>query len=61
MVAYNLLEHKAGYLNTGTWSTKAMKEAQLFGEVEELASSKDKNFSYIPKNYAISSDLDYIP
>ena len=60
MVAYNLLEHKAGYLNTGTWSTKAMKEAQLFGEVEEFASSKDKNFSYIPKNYAISSDLDYI-
>ena len=60
MVAYNLLEHKAGYLNTGTWSTKAIKEAQLFGEVEELASSKDKNFSYIPKDYAISSDLDYI-
>ena len=60
MVAYNLLEHKAGYLNTGTWSTKAIKEAQLFGEVEELTSSKDKNFSYIPKNYAISSDLDYI-
>lgn len=60
MVAYNLLEHKAGYLNTGTWSTKAIKEAQLFGEVEELASSKDKNFSHIPKDYAISSDLDYI-
>lgn len=60
MVAYNLLEHKAGYINTGTWSTKAIKEAQLFGEVEELASSKDKNFSYIPKDYAISSDLDYI-
>ena len=60
MVAYNFLEHKAGYLNTGSWSTKAIKEAQLFGEVEELASSKDKNFSYIPKDYAISSNLDYI-
>ena len=60
MVAYNFLEHKAGYLNTGSWSTKAIKEAQLFGKVEEMASSKDKNFSYIPKDYAISRDLDYI-
>ena len=49
MTAYNLLQNKAGYLNTGSWSTKAIKEAKLFGEVVELASSKDKNFNYIPK------------
>ena len=48
MAAYNLLEKKAGYINTGTWSTKAIKEAQLFGEVVEIASSKDQNFNYIP-------------
>ncbi len=60
MVAYNLLEKKAGYLNTGTWSDKAIKEARLFGEVVEVASSKDKNYNYIPKNYEISGDLDYL-
>ena len=59
MVAYNLLEKKAAYLNTGTWSTKAIKEAKLFGEVEEVASSKDKNFNYIPKSYSIPDDADY--
>tara|TARA_B100001175_G_scaffold314385_1_gene323642 strand:+ start:151 stop:1215 length:1065 start_codon:yes stop_codon:yes gene_type:complete len=60
MSAYNLLDRKAGYLNTGSWSTKAIKEARLFGEVIELASSKDKNFNYIPKDYIIESSLDYI-
>ncbi len=60
MAAYNLLENKAGYLNTGTWSDKAIKEAKLFGEVIEVASSKDKNFNYIPKNYSVPSDLDYL-
>ncbi|PHQ30463.1 3-phosphoserine/phosphohydroxythreonine transaminase [Leeuwenhoekiella nanhaiensis] len=60
MAAYNLLENKAGYLNTGTWSDKAIKEAKLFGEVVEVASSKDKNFNYIPKNYSVPSDLDYL-
>ncbi|MBL6661363.1 MAG: 3-phosphoserine/phosphohydroxythreonine transaminase [Flavobacteriaceae bacterium] len=60
MAAYNLLEKKAGYINTGTWSTKAMKEAQLFGEVVEIASSKDQNFNYIPDNYTIPTDLDYL-
>jgi len=60
MAAYNLLEKKAGYLNTGTWSSKALKEAKLFGEVVEVASSKDKNFNYIPKNFSIPSDLDYL-
>ena len=59
MVAYNLLEKKAGYINTGTWSDKAIKEAKLFGEVVEVASSKDKNFNYIPKNYNVPLDLDY--
>ncbi len=59
MVAYNLMEKKSGYLNTGTWSDKAIKEAKLFGDVSEIASSKDRNFSYIPKGYAVPSDLDY--
>ena len=60
MVAYNLLEKKAGYLNTGTWSDKAIKEAKLFGEVVELASSKSENFNHIPKNYNVPADLDYL-
>lgn len=59
MVAYNLLQKKAAYLNTGTWSSKAIKEAKLFGELNEVASSKDKDFNYIPKNYTIPSDADY--
>ncbi len=59
MTAYNLLENKAGYLNTGTWSNKAIKEAKLFGEVIEVRSSKDKNFNYIPKKYMVPADLDY--
>ncbi len=59
MVAYNLLENKAAYLNTGTWSNKALKEAKLFGDVIEVASSKDANFNYIPKDYSIPSDADY--
>jgi len=59
MVAYNLLEKKAAYLNTGTWASKAIKEARLFGETIEVASSKDQNFNYIPKNYKIPSDADY--
>lgn len=60
MVAYNLLETKAGYLNTGTWSDKSIKEAKLFGEVIEVGSSKDENFKYIPKGYTIPSGLDYL-
>lgn len=59
LTAYNLLQKKAAYLNTGTWSTKALQEAKLFGELAEVASSKDKNFTYIPKNYTIPSDADY--
>ncbi len=60
MTAYNLLENKAGYVNTGTWSLKAIKEARLFGDIVEVASSQDQNFNYIPKGYAIPSDLDYL-
>jgi phosphoserine aminotransferase len=59
MSAYNLLNTKAAYLNTGTWSTKAIKEAKLFGNLVEVASSKDQNFTYIPKKYEIPSDADY--
>ncbi|NNE76920.1 MAG: aminotransferase class V-fold PLP-dependent enzyme, partial [Pricia sp.] len=60
MVAYNLLESKAGYLNTGTWSDKAIKEAKLFGEIIEVASSKEENYNYIPKDYNLPSGLDYL-
>ncbi|MFY7669973.1 3-phosphoserine/phosphohydroxythreonine transaminase [Tenacibaculum sp. MEBiC06402] len=59
MTAYNFLHKKAAYLNTGTWSSKAIKEAKLFGELVEVASSKDKNFNYIPKGYTIPKDVDY--
>ena len=59
MTAYNLLNKKAAYLNTGTWSSKAIKEAKLFGELIEVASSKDKDFNYIPKEYQIPTDVDY--
>ena len=59
MVPYNLLNKKASYLETGTWSSKAIKEAKLFGEVEVVASSKDKNYTYIPKDYTIADDADY--
>ncbi|MDD2419073.1 MAG: 3-phosphoserine/phosphohydroxythreonine transaminase [Bacteroidia bacterium] len=58
-VAMNLLEKKAGYLETGVWAKKAIKEAKALGETVVVASSKDNNFSYIPKGYQIPSDLDY--
>jgi phosphoserine aminotransferase len=60
MVPFNLLKTKAGYYNTGVWASKALKEAKLFGEVVEVASSKDKNYNYIPKNVSIPSDIDYL-
>ncbi|MDR1527693.1 MAG: 3-phosphoserine/phosphohydroxythreonine transaminase [Dysgonamonadaceae bacterium] len=59
MIPYNLLEKKAAYLNTGTWANKALKEAKLFGEVIEVASSKEANYTYIPKDYTIPADADY--
>ena len=58
-VALNLLEKRAAYLNTGTWSDKAIKEARIFDDVLEIASSKDANYNYIPKGYDIPSDHDY--
>ncbi len=59
-IPYNFLETKAGYINTGVWSKKAIKEAKNFGEVAVLASSEDRNFTYIPKNVEIPADLDYL-
>ena len=59
MVALNLLEKRAGYLNTGTWSDKAIKEARIYDDIYEIASSKDANYNYIPKGYAIPEDYDY--
>ena len=59
MVPMNMMEKKSAYLNTGSWSGKAIKEAKLFGEVVEVASSKDKLFNFIPKNYTVPEDSDY--
>lgn len=59
MAPYNLMKKKAAYLNTGAWAKKAIKEAHLFGEVVEVASSADKNYSYIPKGYEVPADADY--
>ncbi len=59
MVPYNLLAKKAAYLNTGAWSAKAIKEAHAFGEVVEVASSKDAVYNYIPKGYEVPADADY--
>ena len=56
----NFLGRKAGYVNTGVWAKKAIKEAKRYGEVEVLASSEDRNFTYIPKGFAIPADLDYV-
>ena len=62
MCAMNLLktEGKAAYINTGTWSDKAIKEAKKLGNIEVIASSKETNFSYIPKDYTVAKDLDYL-
>ena len=59
MVPYNLLAFKAAYLETGTWAKKAIKEAKLFGSVDVVGSSADKNFNYIPRGYVIPEDADY--
>ena len=56
----NFLGKKAAYVNTGVWTKKAIKEAKFYGEVEVVASSEDKNFSYIPKGFAIPEDADYL-
>jgi len=59
MVPFNLLNKKAAYLETGVWAQKAIKEAQMMGEVQIVASSADKNFTYIPKGFTIPTDADY--
>ena len=56
----NFLKNKAGYVNTGVWAKKAIKEAKYFGEVQVTASSEDRNFTYIPKGFDIPDDLDYL-
>ena len=60
MVPYNYMNKKAGYLETGVWAKKAIKEAKNFGEVQVLASSADKNFTYFPSDFQIPADLDYL-
>lgn len=60
MVPYNLLKSKAAYVNTGTWASKAIKEAKKMGNAEVIASSEDSNFTYIPKDLAIPADADYL-
>ena len=62
MTCMNILneDQTACYVNTGTWSTKAIKEAKLFGNIEEIASSKDRNFSYIPKGYEIPDHAHFL-
>ncbi|MEO8146215.1 MAG: 3-phosphoserine/phosphohydroxythreonine transaminase [Bacteroidia bacterium] len=60
MVPHNLLNTKAAYLETGTWAKKAIKEAQIVGTTEVIASSADKNFNYIPSSYSIPADADYL-
>ncbi len=59
MVALNLLEKRAGYLNTGTWSDKAIKEAKIYDDIYEVASSKSGNYNYIPKGFDIPEEYDY--
>ena len=59
MAAMNFLEHKAAYLETGVWAKKALKEAKGVGEAFAVATSADKNYSYVPKGYVIPTDVDY--
>ncbi|MDO3694873.1 3-phosphoserine/phosphohydroxythreonine transaminase [Wenyingzhuangia sp. chi5] len=63
MTAINLMKNeggKAAYVDTGAWSSKAIKEAKLFGQVDVVASSEDTNYNYIPKGYSIPTDADYV-
>ena len=59
-VAYNLLEQKAAYINTGTWSDNAIEEAKSFGEVLEVKKKKKEGYKFIPKNLVIPTDIDYL-
>jgi len=58
-VPLNLLRTKAAYLDTGVWAHKAIKEAKLFGEVDVVASSEDRNYNYIPRDFVVPGDADY--
>jgi phosphoserine aminotransferase len=60
MVPWNLLKRKAGYIESGVWAQKAIHEAKILGEVDIVASSSDKNFSYVPKDFVVPSDIDYL-
>jgi len=60
MVPFNFLKKKAAYVNSGVWAKTAIKEAKLFGEVDVIASSEDKNHTYYPKNFTIPTDVDYL-
>lgn len=60
MLPLNLLKTKAAYINTGTWASLAIGEAKKVGNVEVIASSEDKNFTYIPKQYTVPADADYL-
>ena len=59
MIPMNLMQNKSAYLNTGSWASKAIKEAKLYGEVVEVASSKEEIFNYIPRGYEVPGDSDY--
>lgn len=59
-IPMNFLKTKAAYLDTGVWANKAMKEAKGFGETVCVASSKDKNYNYIPTNFEVPADADYL-
>jgi phosphoserine aminotransferase len=59
MIPFNFLIKKAAYLNSGSWSSKAISEAKMTGEVQVVASSKDANYTFIPKGYTIPADADY--
>ena len=59
MIPFNFLNKKASYIDTGTWASNAIKEARLFGEVDVVASSKDANYTYIPKDWKIAEGSEY--
>lgn len=59
MIPYNFLSTKASYLDTGTWAHNAIKEARLFGEVDVVASSEDRNYNYIPRGWQVAEGSQY--
>ena len=60
MIPYNFLGTKAAYINTGVWSKRAIGEAKLWGDVDVIASSEDRNFTYYPTDFKIPTDVDYL-